>query len=775
MNDREMKLVFGSLLHDIGKVVHRSGNSDNHSESGYDFLKNNVGFDNADVLNCVKYHHSNSIKSSELCVDNLAYITYIADNIASGIDRRHNSSYESYGFDKKQPLESVFNILNGNNEKKHYRHNLLDISKGVIYPTDGETKLDTDFYSIVVDNIKDSLRGIEWSKKYINSLLSVLEANLSFIPSSTNRTELADISLYDHLKLSAAIASSINSYLVENNISNYRKNLFENAVEFYNKKTFLLFSMDISGIQSFIYNISSKGALKSLRARSFYLDILMESIVDDLLDELDLTRANLIYSGGGHTYIILPNTNRTKDKLASYEKKINDWFIENFDIQLYIASGYVECSSMDLRNEPEGSYEELYRTMSKVISSKKSNRYEFQDIVKLNSSRETGKKECKICRRVDRVDVDSVCSICHSLRRLSREILENNENINYKKDYFVISHDTNLEGVILPNNKVLFSMSKSELKEFMKKDSYVRTYTKNKLHTGKDVDSNLWVGDYTLGQNFDELEQQSKGIKRLGVLRADIDNLGTAFVSGFKGKDGNNKNVTLSRTATLSRNLSLFFKGYINNILSEGKYNKLRSNSKRNVSIVYSGGDDVFLVGAWNDIISAAIDLRDALKEFTQGTLTISAGITIHKSGYPVNIMAKDTAKLEDVSKGMQGKDSITIFNEEHSYKWDDFKDKVIGEKMELLNEFFEKFSEKGNSLIYNLLNLVINSGEKINFARYVYLLSRLEPDINEGAEKFDIYRHFSKKMYEWIQDDKDRQELITAMYIYVYLNRDID
>ena len=29
--------------------------------------------------------------------------------------------------------------------------------------------------------------------------------------------------------------------------------------------------------------------------------------------------------------------------------------------------------------------------------------------------------------------------------------------------------------------------------------------------------------------------------------------------------------------------------------------------------------------------------------------------------------------------------------------------------------------------------------------------------------------------MYEWIKDDKDRQELITAMYNYVYLNRDID
>ena len=35
------------------------------------------------------------------------------------------------------------------------------------------------------------------------------------------------------------------------------------------KRSFLLLSMDMSGIQDFIYNISGSKALKSLRSRSF--------------------------------------------------------------------------------------------------------------------------------------------------------------------------------------------------------------------------------------------------------------------------------------------------------------------------------------------------------------------------------------------------------------------------------------------------------------------------------------------------------------------------
>lgn len=62
--------------------------------------------------------------------------------------------------------------------------------------------------------------------------------------------------------------------------------------------------------------------------------------------------------------------------------------------------------------------------------------------------------------------------------------------------------------------------------------------------------------------------------------------------------------MTLSRTAALSRQLSLFFKRYMRQILTEG--------SPLQVSVVYSGGDDVFLLGAWNHVIEAALRIRNS-------------------------------------------------------------------------------------------------------------------------------------------------------------------
>ena len=39
ITDDQIKLMIGSLLHDIGKVVYRSGDGRNHSQSGYEYLK----------------------------------------------------------------------------------------------------------------------------------------------------------------------------------------------------------------------------------------------------------------------------------------------------------------------------------------------------------------------------------------------------------------------------------------------------------------------------------------------------------------------------------------------------------------------------------------------------------------------------------------------------------------------------------------------------------------------------------------------------------------
>lgn len=199
----------------------------------------------------------------------------------------------------------------------------------------------------------------------------------------------------------------------------------------------------------------------------------------------------------------------------------------------------------------------------------------------------------------------------------------------------------------------------------------------------------------------------------------------------------------------------------------------LGAKRKRNVTIVYSGGDDVFLAGSWNDVIAAFIDLHNAFKRYTQGTLTISGGIGLYHSGYPVNMMAKETAELEERSKRLKEKNGITLFDEDGTYEWDRFLSRVLAKKYQVVYSFFSKSEEHGKAFLYHLLALLQNSSDQIQTVRYIYLLSRMEPDGDSSREQRENYRIFSEKMYEWIRNPEDRQELITAMYLYIYFTRE--
>lgn len=764
MTERQIKLAVGSMLHDIGKVVYRGGDGRNHSQSGYDYLKNQAGIQDTDILDCVRYHHGSNLKGASIDPGHMAYITYYADNVAAAADRRERQEGEA-GFDKKVPLESVFNILNGNHGRSHYARQILNPKTGIIYPTEEKVEMDDGFYRSVIGNITESLKGIENSQEYINSLLSVLEANLSYIPSSTSKKELTDISLYDHVKITAAVALCAERYLEAEGVRDYRKELLEQGEKAYGKPMFLLYSMDISGIQNFIYTISSKGALRGLRARSFYLEMVMEHMIDELLDRLSLCRTNLIYSGGGHCYLLLPNTADVCEILESQEREVNRWFMDTFGISLYVAGGYAPCSAKTLRNEPRGSYSELYRTASKMISGKKAHRYSAEEILRLNGISHRGDRECEICHGMEQIDDEKRCPICAALEKMSSAILY--------QDFFTVVREREEGALPLPGGKYLVADTKQQLIRRMEQRIYVRSYTKNDIYTGKHVTTKLWIGDYTTGDSFDEFTVKARGIERLGVLRADVDNLGNTFVCGFQREEGDDRYVTLSRTAALSRQLSLFFKGYINGLLANGDSHALSGGGKRNVTIVYSGGDDVFLVGAWNEVIDAFTDLHQALDRFTQKTLTISGGIGIYPSGYPINVMAREVAELEDCSKGHDGKNAVTLFDKNNSYGWNDFIDDVLGVKFKEMEIFFESSRERGKAFLYHLLELLRDEKEKIHTARYVYLLSRLEPEQSSSEKEKEAYRRFAEKMYQWRKEPESRRRVITAMYLYTYLTRE--
>lgn len=75
---------------------------------------------------------------------------------------------------------------------------------------------------------------------------------------------------------------------------------------------------------------------------------------------------------------------------------------------------------------------------------------------------------------------------------------------------------------------------------------------------------------------------------------------------------------------------------------------------------------------------------------------------------------AEQTAALEDEAKKLPGKNGAALFDAvpDHTYSWDVLQDKVLGEKLACLEQFFAQVQKKdddhrGNSMLYNPTDLL--------------------------------------------------------------------
>lgn len=776
MNAKTTAVTFGCLMHDLGKLCYRAGSSGTHSESGYAFLKGI--WQEPEILDCLRWHHAAELRRGTPGPDSAAYIAYIADNIAAAADRR--STQEEGHFERYLPLSPVFTHLNG----EHPGRSLpLAPQDGTLrMPVFGETRTDAAAYSNILRELETQLKALPPRAEWIDSLLTLLEGCTAAVPSSTNTGESPDISLYDHLKITAAAGACICEYLEAEGIRDYRAQLLDGEKNFRKKDVFLLYSADFSGIQKFIYTVSTKGALKALRSRSFFLELTMEHYIDELLSLCGLSRANLLYSGGGHCYLLLPNTDGVKQHIAAWNLRFNNWLAEEFGTVLFLADGYTPCSADDLTNTPaeEAPYKAMFRRVSSAVAKKKLHRYSAQQIIQMNRAEENlSGRECRVCGRTNQLttgeDGSSLCPWCAAFERLSGAIQRNSV-------YLVTEGSEPEADFTLPASEGIVSFRLTNegraRQALMEGRNVRRIYTKNTAYAGLKYSTRIYVGDYAASNSMETLADSSSGIRRLAVCRMDLDNLGQAFVAGFEQpeeKDAARKQhfVTISRTAAFSRQMSLFFKCYINPLLS-GEYG---SKPPLNVAIVYSGGDDVFLVGAWNDTLEAALRIRNALTEFSCGSLTLSGGIGVFDDHHPIRQAAAQTEQLESAAKSYPGKNAVSLFDADagSTYSWQEFQETVLGEKYAELSRFFlTDKTERGNAFLYRILELLRQTQEdpaqKMPLARIAYLLSRLEPPVHSPG--YAHYKQFSSSMIAWSLNSHDRRSLITAIYLHVYANR---
>jgi CRISPR-associated protein Csm1 len=162
-----------------------------------------------------------------------------------------------------------------------------------------------------------------------------------------------------------------------------------------------------------------------------------------------------------------------------------------------------------------------------------------------------------------------------------------------------------------------------------------------------------------------------RGIDALGVLKADVDNLGLLMSCGMEPD-----RFTPARLLTLSRQVNWYFALYLPHLLKvTPQFNDIYT--------VFAGGDDLFLIGPWNRVVELARVLHKTFAEYVcqNDKIHFSAGISLHKTHAPLDKLAHETEAAIGKSKD-EGRNRITLFNE--TADWDEFlllqgiKDKLL-------------------------------------------------------------------------------------------------
>ena len=760
MKKEKIDLIYCALFHNLGRIVSRSLGQSDDIDLGKAWLKE-------------------QLPQLDLYEDSRAgKIVSLAVRIASGLpdDRKVMSDKLFY------PQADIFNAFKEDKGSRYQKFEVLTDDSELNIASHEADDISQDCYEELLNILKEKLQQLPLEEENLPSFFNLWRRLFSKVPLLPGDKELGDLSLAEHSRLTVAFATAIFDYLK----SQDQYTLLDDESKFYRESAFLLASFDLSGIQDFIYNIASKGAAKQLKARSLYLEFMSENIVDSLLEKLALSRANVLYVGGGHAYFVLPNTEATVTVLEQFEMEFNSFLLKHFQTGLYVAFGWAPFAAEQIMKYRYGSvasylqhYREIYQETSRMISEKKISRYDATTLRELNKGGKQSERECEICHAVGDIkelriggeDVQNLCPICRELRGFAAKIHTFNDTENpEREDYYYFQIVEGEEGLPIGPKAVLLAVDEEDI------STSSRLYVKNKFSTNNAA-IHVFIGDRQAAniEDYAGLSQKeiegtegvAKGIKRLAVLRLDVDNLGAAFMAGFSKQEDGSYN-TLARSAVFSQQMSIFFKFHINQFAKD-----------KNLTIIYAGGDDVFAIGSWQDVIDFAVDIRQKFIAFTNGKLTLSAGVGLYPDKTPIHLMALDAGQLEEAAKD-NGKDSISLFNERYTFKFDDFINEIYKGKLKDIRKYFSGQKDRGINFLYRLVELLqLNDKEmykshgssddrRMNVARLAYLLARMEDEASKDEKEH--FREFKNAFWNWYKSSsKTQREAELALIYYLY------
>jgi len=651
-----LEFVLGGLLHDVGKFAQRAFPSGQgigreaeaiadyicpsaaghrthlHAVYTAQFILDHLdpvpeGVDKERVLRLASYHHRPSCEDEQLIAQ--------ADRLSSGMEREDDERGPTgAGTFRRVRLRSIANEVNlAEPAPGIWSVGLGPLDPRAAFPVQesgAAPDLTAEYASLWSSFLADwSSNRLHDPWAYINRSMSCLERYTWCIPSATN--VYPDISLFDHMKTTAAIAGCLAQAGMEVDTP------------------FLLVTGALSGIQSFLFDVQAGagGLARRLRARSLFLSLAMENTVHFVLRRLRLPLTNCVLCAGGRFTLLLPNTEASHQAVQETEAGLQRWAREEVGCELHPHLASLQATRDDLFDFGAllarlGHLLERTKARPLAYSLTGPGGWEEDSFVLDPLSSADGERLCSCCQRrmgplrQVREGLAPICDGCFDDAEMGRQLV---------KARYVALTDT-------PGRLPFGSHVLVESEDDLPRDAYLAL----DLDGGSgELPGTPVVGRYVARfvprdedgsvTEFSDIAERSKGRKALSYLKADVDNLGLVFYAGLTGTARDRRSI--SRMSTLSRSLELFFAGYVQHLAA----------SFEHIYTVYSGGDDLLLVGPWNVLLNFALRLREDFRRYTCGnpSWSMSAGLVLVGQKTPVLLAADEAEDRLEAAKQTRG------------------------------------------------------------------------------------------------------------------------
>jgi CRISPR-associated protein Csm1 len=382
---------------------------------------------------------------------------------------------------------------------------------------------------------------------------------------------------------------------------------------------------DFSGIQRFVLRPvpGAGGAARRLRARSFRVLALTRLVAAAVERRFASSQAHLFYCAGGRFLVVAGATADWAEQIARLQCELDEELMREYrgELIFHLAAAPFSDGRIPVKQLSEAMRRRKLTPLGQALRRATGWTTEFSTPIDRAGKCEGCSATALLREETYDNDLEQLCQTCLDDRELGRHLLES-------------------------GGAALTPSLRGPIKLFNERWApAARGHINISLITHAPRSGNRLA-------TFEELSRRAAGRQYLAYLRLDADRIGEQFRC-LEGE--------AHRTWGLSALLDGLFSTGVDSLIGS---------RFPNLYPVYGGGDDLFLIGPWNEVLDFAQAFRSDFRALSGGRLTFSAGVALAKPRQHILTKSDEAERALD-HEAKEERDSICALGA--TIRWSEF------------------------------------------------------------------------------------------------------